>query len=359
MNVSRPSLRPRAAGAMLHPVWFTLLLTGCYWISDAERDARWDLDGDGVERPLDCDDADPELSENQIFDRDGDGDGYGDLGEAIEACAPPEGYVADSTDCDDTLASIHPGAVEQCNQVDDDCDLAVDEDTAVVRFYRDADGDGAGDLEQVVEACVRPEGYVALGDDCDDTNPYVNPDAPEVCNGYDDDCDEDVDLDDSSLDLAQATWYLDDDGDQYGRDDRTELSCDPVVGHVQVGGDCNDGNVDIHPGADEVCNDVDDDCNGYDDDNALDALRLYPDNDGDSFGDPDVPVDSCDPLIGYVYNAGDCDDAAPQSNPSAEEWCASGEDEDCDGNTDEVDCVPPPPPDSATTGHTGDTGGGS
>jgi len=359
MSPRPPNLRPRVAGGMLPTVWFTLLLTGCYWISDAERDARWDLDGDGVERPRDCDDSDPEVSENQVFFRDADHDGYGDLNEAIKACAPPEGYVADSTDCDDTSDAVHPEAMEQCNGADDDCDLAIDEDTAVVRFYRDADGDGAGDLDTVIEACVRPDGYVAVGDDCDDGDPQIHPGATEVCNGIDDDCDDDVDLDDSSLDPTSATWYLDDDGDTYGRDDRTERSCDPVAGHVQVGGDCDDLDDQVHPGAVEVCDGRDDDCDGTEDNHAIDALRSYPDNDGDGFGDPSFPTDSCERPPGYVANGGDCDDDAPQSNPLADEWCGSGDDEDCDNLIDEADCVDPPPSDPAPTGHTGDTGGGS
>jgi hypothetical protein len=335
-----------------------LLLTGCYWISDAERDERWDLDGDGVERPADCDDGDPDLSVFQVFFRDADGDGFGDLNDAIEACEPPEGYVDNSTDCRDDDRTIFPTADEICNGIDDDCDLAVDEDTALVRFYRDADGDGAGDLEDVVEACVRPDGYVPVGDDCNDADPYVNPSADEICNGIDDDCDDDIDTDDSSLDPALATWYLDGDGDGFGRDDRVEFSCDPPTGYVAAGGDCNDALDEVNPSADELCNDRDDDCDDETDEDAIDAARSYPDEDEDGFGDPDFPVDSCTPPPGNVANGGDCDDGAPQSNPLADEWCASGDDEDCDGDVDEPDCIVPPPPDTGA-GHTGDTGSGS
>ncbi len=347
------SLRPRSIGGRLLTVWFCLLFTGCYWISDTERDERWDLDADGVERPTDCDDDDPDLSEIRTFFRDSDGDGYGDPEDAVDGCKAPEGYVDDNTDCRDDDRSIFPTAVEICNSIDDDCDLAVDEDTALIRFYRDSDNDGAGDLEDVIEACVRPDGYVAVGDDCNDSDPYVNPNAEEICNGYDDDCDDEIDLDDSSFDPALATWYLDDDGDDFGRDDRVEISCDPPPGYVAAGGDCDDGDDEVNPDADERCNDRDDDCDEATDEDAIDALRSYPDEDGDGYGDDAFPTDSCVKPEHHVFNGGDCDDDALQSNIGAEEWCATGEDEDCDGAIDEPGCIAPPPP---QTGATGDTG---
>jgi len=350
------TLRPRSIGGRLPAVWFCLLFTGCYWISNAERDERWDLDGDGVERPTDCDDSDPDLSELRTFFRDSDGDGYGDPEDAVDGCEAPEGYVADNTDCRDDDRSIFPTAVEICNTIDDDCDLAVDEDTALIRFYRDGDNDGSGDLDDVIEACVRPDGYVAVGDDCNDGDPYVNPSADEICNGFDDDCDDDIDLDDSSLDPALATWYLDGDGDDFGRDDRVELSCDPPTGYVAAGGDCNDGNGAVNPDADEYCNGSDDDCDEAIDEDAVNATRSYPDEDGDFFGDPDFPVDSCGLPAGNVYNGGDCDDDAPQSNPVALEWCATGEDENCNGYIDEATCIPQPPDETGATAQTGDTG---
>jgi hypothetical protein len=68
-----------------------------------------------------------------------------------------------------------------------------DDDPRRRSFYRDADGDGFGDPEVSVEACVEPEGYTRSATDCDDTDPAVFPGAPELCNGRDDDCDGAVD----------------------------------------------------------------------------------------------------------------------------------------------------------------------
>ena len=68
---------------------------------------------------------------------------------------------------------MHPGAAEEANGVDDDCDGLVDEGTEAY----DADGDGVSPADG----------------DCDDAEPWVNPDATEVCNAVDDNCDGDTD----------------------------------------------------------------------------------------------------------------------------------------------------------------------
>ena len=59
--------------------------------------------------------------------RDADGDGYGDSTDTLEACDLPSTHVADNTDCDDTQASIAPGASEDCaDGVDNNCDGLLD-----------------------------------------------------------------------------------------------------------------------------------------------------------------------------------------------------------------------------------------
>ncbi|MEQ1572520.1 MAG: hypothetical protein ABMA64_43270, partial [Myxococcota bacterium] len=64
-------------------------LAGCGWIGAAERDARWDLDGDGVERPADCDDHDPAQADERAWCADPDGDGLGDPATAVVGCSAP------------------------------------------------------------------------------------------------------------------------------------------------------------------------------------------------------------------------------------------------------------------------------
>ncbi len=70
-----------------------------------------------------------------------DTDGYG-AGSALFSCAPPPvNHVSVGGDCNDANPSVHPGATEVCNGVDDDCDASVDEDVAGVAFCF---GDGSG-----------------------------------------------------------------------------------------------------------------------------------------------------------------------------------------------------------------------
>lgn len=61
-------------------------------------------------------------------------------------------------------------------------------------WFPDADGDGyGGEGGASQSACTQPDGYGVGANDCDDTSPAINPGATEVCNGVDDDCDDDID----------------------------------------------------------------------------------------------------------------------------------------------------------------------
>jgi len=62
----------------------------------------------------------------EIWFADADGDGRGDPNLSVEACAPPEGYVTTSDDCDDAEASAAPGLTEVCDGHDNDCDGTTD-----------------------------------------------------------------------------------------------------------------------------------------------------------------------------------------------------------------------------------------
>ncbi len=132
-------------------------------------------------------------------------------------------------------------------------------------FWADADGDGFGyGSGQLFECTAQPEGTVANGDDCDDGDPDVNPDASEVCNSVDDDCDGRIDDEDNDLDPESATtYYADEDADGYGDPDRPKVACEASDAYVATGDDCDDTEARVHPGAKEDCNAVDDNCDGY------------------------------------------------------------------------------------------------
>ncbi len=247
---------------------------------------------------------------------------------------------AECHDCDDSNANIYPGATELCNNgIDDNCDGQVDENC---QNMIDDDLDGYG-----------------LGVDCDDNDPNINPGAIEICNdGIDQDC--------SGADHVVTNYQsntcslgclctagmgdFDTTGCAPGLqhcNDVSEFYCTPYPGtsttcswgtsiwfdfcdtecpvdldgdgHCNSAysgtgadcGDCDDGDVNVNPGVDEMCgNSIDDNCDGQVDEDCGGAV----DNDGDG------------------YNSSvDCDDNDPNVYPNATEICNDGVDQDCNG----------------------------
>ena len=153
---------------------------------------------DGIERcngiDDDCDgSADgADATDATTWYADADGDGYGEATTTSVACTAPSGTTDDSTDCDDTNASVHPGADETCDGADEDCDGGIDEGAATdaPTWYADADTDGYGDPDSSTAACTVPSGYTSDDSDCDDGDSAVNPGESEICaDGLDNDCD--------------------------------------------------------------------------------------------------------------------------------------------------------------------------
>jgi hypothetical protein len=71
-------------------------------------------------------------------------------------------------------------------------------------FYQDSDGDGYGNFEEELKVCLQPDGYVSDFTDCNDDDPSISPDAPEIDNDIDDNCNGQVDegFDDDPVDPA-------------------------------------------------------------------------------------------------------------------------------------------------------------
>ena len=287
---------------------------------------------------IDDDDDDVRSDTQTIWYLDTDGDGVGDTAvPSAPSCDAPDGHVALDGDCNDGDALVWPGAPELCDGIDNNCDLFIDEATPPVNWYRDFDGDGYGDPGVIIADCAPIPGYSLTADDCVDTNASVNPAAPEICNGIDDDCDGLADGLDG--DLQAPYWYIDGDGDGYGDDGAALRACTQPTGTVAVGGDCDDGNAAVAPGALEVCNGVDDNCDGLADDadpGLVAPTPWYADGDGDGYGDAANVTFSCEGPPGHALLSGDCDETDPAVNPGANEIC-NGSDDDCDGQSDDAD----------------------
>lgn len=157
---------------------------------------------------------------------DADGDGYGNILDSIISSSQPAGYVLDDSDCDDTNPSVNPGAVEVCDNIDNNCNLEIDEGV-MPTWYEDLDNDLYGNPLISQEICSQPFGFVADNTDCDDADYYAHP---------------------------EQIWFSDDDDDGYSNGTTNTESCIRPTGFkaseelTAVVGDEDDEDSSIHPG---------------------------------------------------------------------------------------------------------------
>jgi len=286
----------------------------------------------------------------KLYYADVDGDGYGDAANDTLTCTQPTGFILDNSDCNDQNPLVNPITVWYFDADNDligdstvsytgcipptgyvlaagDCDDANPQISGPITYYADIDGDLFGDNSTAQSLCQNPGiGYVTVGGDCDDANPLINPNATEVCDGIDNDCDGVADDG-----LVFAMYYVDADGDGFGDEATGVESCSQPQNTITTGGDCDDTNDQIYPGATEVCDAVDNNCDGNIDE-GLTFIIYYTDSDNDGFGTGSTGSSLCEnPGLGFSTNNQDCDDTNGQINPNATDILGNGIDENCDG----------------------------
>ncbi len=241
-----------------------------------------DVDGDGLCEGDelvgygDCNDNNPDVypgAEEVCDGQDTDCDGYMDPSEADN---DGDGVTICAGDCDDEDAWNYPGNVESCDGFDNDCDELVDDDDPNVvgqqTWYEDADGDTFGNPMVSYTQCFQPANTVNNDMDCDDTNAAMYPFNPEICDGYDNNCNNFID---EGFDQDNDGW-------------------------TTCAGDCDDTLNAVYPGATEVCNTLDEDCDGYINEDFADNYEMWETGPND----PGYELDSLYPTL--TLGGGQC-----------------------------------------------------
>lgn len=232
------------SGAIDESIWYIDSDDDSYGSTSTTTESCEQPDG-YVANSSDCNDSSSHINPNTVWYEDNDSDGYGTDSSTKTQCTQPSGYVLESTDCDDTNASLNPDTI----------------------WYEDADSDLYGNPDSTQTQCEQPTGYLSDNQDCDDTNPSINPDT---------------------------VWYEDSDDDGYGNSSVNETQCEQPINYVSDSTDCDDTDEEIYPNAPERLNQKDDDCDSTKDNIYLadhDDSSLISDNTNTKIGLNIITVD--------------------------------------------------------------------
>lgn len=216
-------------------------------------------------------------------------------------------------DCDDTNPDINPAEADVCNGIDDNCSGVVDENNICDQGdpNNDDDGDGFCEDDNTCDDGSTPG-------DCNDNDDQINPNATEVCDGADNDCDGNVD-DDSAADVL--TWYQDNDADTFGNPDISDIACNRPLGFVSNNLDCDDANP-LIPLSEACPTEPTSEGRG-----AFPEIECSNGLDDDT----DTLTDCFDPGCATTVT---CNTAGEGTGQFPEEECSNGSDDDSDGLTD-------------------------
>lgn len=210
-------------------------------------------------------------------------------------------------DCDDTNPRVNPKASEVCNGIDDNCDGQTDEEIGAEIFYTGAEGTGnRGECRRGIKRCIDGEWRVIQ----DEAIP-----GKEVCNGLDDDCDGEID---EEID-PQTLVYTGPEGTEDVGICRAETRQCSDGAFVPT-----EGQQEILPRDEEVCNGLDDDCDGGTDEGIAPQTLVYTGPEGTlGVGICEAGVQEC--IDGVL-------EETAEVLPGTE--ICNVLDDDCDGETD-------------------------
>lgn len=220
-----------------------------------DDDGDFDIDCDDIDCTEDpaCETTPPELNCSDGIDNNGDGntDCADTTCSAATACQEDctDGIDNDlngDIDCADSACSENPACkeIDCADGIDSDNDGATDcadsdcAETAACNDTTDPSNQAENDQDQ------DQDGFTPNQGDCDDTNDQINPEAIEICDEVDNNCNSFAD------EGCVGDLNVDDDGDSFTEND----------------GDCDDSNPDVNPDAKEVCasDSLDSNCDGFD-----------------------------------------------------------------------------------------------